>query len=278
VRRRHADVDDGDVRVVHGDVPQEILGVARLGADVEARVGEEPCDALPEQHRVVGEDDPDAGAERRDRVAERRKVARKVVRHQLVDPLWHGQALQAVLAELAQRHARELRHRLVRGDDLTSVARIRDPGCANDVDARVPLVSERRGSRVETDAHASGHAARPLGVPERSLGHERGLCSARRIGEDGDVLVADGVRLAPLVVRRGFAQEASHGADERGVVELRVLLQGGRALEVREEEGDPAFRTHTASLRIRAQEVAVCAPRLARHARTSSSCALRAAA
>ena len=58
VRRRHADVDDRDLWLVHRDVPEQILGVPGLRDDVEARLAEQPRDALAQEHRVVGDDHP----------------------------------------------------------------------------------------------------------------------------------------------------------------------------------------------------------------------------
>ena len=56
VRRRHADVDDRDVGLVGADLAQQVLGVAGLGDDLEARLLEQPRDALAQQQAVVGQD------------------------------------------------------------------------------------------------------------------------------------------------------------------------------------------------------------------------------
>src|SRR4051794_34726048 len=56
VGRRHAHVGDRDVRLVGAHLADEVLGVARLGDDVEARVLEQPGDALAQQDTVVGDD------------------------------------------------------------------------------------------------------------------------------------------------------------------------------------------------------------------------------
>ena len=74
-----------------GDVAEQVLGVAGLARDLEARLLEQPGDALAQQHRVVGDDDAHRVAERRDGVAQRGEVAWQVVREQLVDPLGIGQ-------------------------------------------------------------------------------------------------------------------------------------------------------------------------------------------
>ena len=56
VRRRHADVDDRDVGLVGAHLAQQLVGVAGLADDVEARVLEQARDARAQQHRVLGED------------------------------------------------------------------------------------------------------------------------------------------------------------------------------------------------------------------------------
>ena len=42
---------------------EQLVGVARLADDLEARILEQAGDALAEQHRVVGDHDPQARAE-----------------------------------------------------------------------------------------------------------------------------------------------------------------------------------------------------------------------
>src|SRR4030095_2471381 len=76
VRRWHADVDDRDLRLVHADVAQQILGVPGLRDDLEPRLAEEARDALAQEHRAVGEDYGDRVPEGRDGLPQRREVAR----------------------------------------------------------------------------------------------------------------------------------------------------------------------------------------------------------
>ena len=116
------------------DVPEQVVRRSRLRDDVEARVGQEPCDPLAQQHRVVRQHDADAGAERRDGVSKRWEVAREVVGEQLVDSLGLREALQPILAEIAARDAVERVQQLVRHDDLPAVSGVRDPRRANDVE------------------------------------------------------------------------------------------------------------------------------------------------
>ena len=54
---RHLDVDDRDVGLVRGDLAHEVDGVAGLAGDLEARVLEQPDDALAQQGLVLADDD-----------------------------------------------------------------------------------------------------------------------------------------------------------------------------------------------------------------------------
>jgi hypothetical protein len=55
LRRRHPDVDQGDVRLVQADVPEEILRRAALRHDLEPRVLQQARNALAQKDGVVGE-------------------------------------------------------------------------------------------------------------------------------------------------------------------------------------------------------------------------------
>ena len=115
VRRRHPDVDDRDRRLVHRDVTQQVVGVVGLGHDLEARLGEQPRDALAQQDRVLGDHDRHRVPEQGDRVAQRREVARETVREQLVDVLGLRQARRAGGCRGRERRSRPARTRSPRG-------------------------------------------------------------------------------------------------------------------------------------------------------------------
>ena len=174
--------------------------------------------------------------ERRDRLAQRREVARKVVGQQLIDPNRLGQPFELVLAEVAVRHVADSLERRGREHDLTSVTGVRDPGSAHDVDARVALDADRRGARVEADAHTDRDVVRPFGIAHRALRFERRVDSAPRLRERGEQLVADGVHLVSRVGRERRAQEVADAPDDDGVVDLVVLLEG-RSSPRRQREG-----------------------------------------
>ncbi len=49
VRRRHADVDDGDVGLLLGHFAEQLVGIARLSDDLEAGLDEQARHALPKE-------------------------------------------------------------------------------------------------------------------------------------------------------------------------------------------------------------------------------------
>src|SRR5262245_59754740 len=55
VGRRHADVDDRDVRPPRRHLAQQLRRVAGLADDLDAGVGEQACEARPHEHHVVGD-------------------------------------------------------------------------------------------------------------------------------------------------------------------------------------------------------------------------------
>src|SRR5512132_281426 len=58
VGRGHLDVDDGDVRALELDAAQEARSVLGFPHHVEAGVGEEAGEPLPQEHGIVGDDYP----------------------------------------------------------------------------------------------------------------------------------------------------------------------------------------------------------------------------
>jgi hypothetical protein len=56
--RRHADVDDRDVRHLLPDKVDQVLRVGRLTDDVVAPVAQQGGETLPKQHVVVRDGDP----------------------------------------------------------------------------------------------------------------------------------------------------------------------------------------------------------------------------
>ena len=100
LRRRHPDVDHGDVGPMHRHVAEEILGVAGLRHDVEPRFVEQPRDAFAQEYRVVGENDADG--DRAGPGPEGGEVATEPRIVELKDPLGLGQLGQRPESEVAQ--------------------------------------------------------------------------------------------------------------------------------------------------------------------------------
>ena len=57
MRGRHADVDDGDIRLLDCDEAQEALGVGGFPDDVDTGVHQQPGQPRADQHHVVGDYD-----------------------------------------------------------------------------------------------------------------------------------------------------------------------------------------------------------------------------
>ena len=93
---------------------------------------------------------------------------------------------------------------------------------------------------MEADANADADVLRPLGVAHRALRLERRVDSTTVLRERGQQFVADGIDLVPAVPGERGAEELADPPDDHLVVDLGVLLEGRRALDVREEERDRA--------------------------------------
>ena len=232
VRRRHADVDDRDVGLVHRDVAEQVLRVARLRDDLEPRFLEQPRHAFPEEDRVVGDDDAASVAELRDRPAKRREVARQPVGEHLVDALGIGKALQPVRPEISRLDPRGERRGCRRQQDLPAVPGRGDPRRADDVEAGVALLAEMRNTRVEAHPHLDGEPVGPGVVTDPLLSGEGGLERGLHFPEDGRELVARRVDLRPARRRDLGAQQAPHVRDDAGVRAARGLHEPRRALDV----------------------------------------------
>ena len=144
-----------------------------------------------------------------DRVAKRREVAREVVGEQLVDPLRAG-GLRADDSPRSRDGDRRRGRPVVcaESEDLAAVPGVGDARRADDVDARVALLAERRRAGVEPDAHPDlgppGHAS---SRSARCVASSRGG-AAGALGERGDELVSDRVDLVPSFAVTALAQQA----------------------------------------------------------------------
>ena len=57
MRRRHANVDESDVRTLVAHGGEECVGVAGLADDLDVVLGQQACDSLPNERCVVGDYD-----------------------------------------------------------------------------------------------------------------------------------------------------------------------------------------------------------------------------
>ena len=262
VRRRHADVDHGDVRLVHRDVAQEVLRGAGLRHDLEARLLEKPRDPLAEEDRVVREDDAPRVTELRDGAAERREIPREPVGEHLVDALRVREPLQPVGLEVMRLDVGDERGRRRREEDLAAVARGGDARGADHVEPGVPLLAEMRDAGVQAHSHLDDETVGPGVVADPLLARHRRLQRRLHLAEHGRELVTGRVDLGAAGRGDLRAQELADVRDHARVRAADGLDEPRRAFDVGEQERDGAGRQ-----RLHAGEST--APRNARLARTA---------
>src|SRR5205823_2318994 len=215
----------------------QLVGIARLADDLEAGILEQARDALAQQHRVVGEDDPRASAEPDvgGVGAERREVGRA----ELVEPHGLVDASELMLAEIAHGGAAaEQAHGRLREQHLAAVTRRADAGGTVHVETHVAAVDADRLAGVDADPDADGADRRLL----NRLGRSDRL---PRIDESDRELVAATVDLLAAVLDERGADGDAMLLERRRIVVTKRLYEPRRALDVGEQEGD----AHTTSLR-----------------------------
>ncbi len=176
-----------------------------------------------------------------------RADGREVGRHACHDQLrqaFRPEVLEAVLAEVADRHVRGQRRRDQRagrlGDqDLAAVARGGDARGPVDLERRVvPARGWGRLARVEPHPDADLGVGRPRMRRERALrrdGRRRGRAGA---GERHEERVALRLHLHAAVRREGCPQDRAVSLEEGLVGAAQARDQLGGALDVGEEERD----------------------------------------
>ena len=118
-----------------------------------------------------------------------------------------------------------------------------DPRGADDVEADVALVAERRLAGVQAHAHANLGAARPCVGGERPLALDGRAHRVARARERVEERIALRVDLVPAgALRRSRAAGAGDRPTTCAVVVAELLQQPRRALDVGEQEGDGAAR------------------------------------
>ena len=128
----------------------------------------------------------------------------------------------------------ELAARVVREHDLAAVPDAPDPCREMDVDPDVALAGRDGRSRVDADPHAHGPRLEPLA----SLARRRERLVRR--AEDVEERVALRVDLRAAVPLERLPQDAPVLAEHGRVAVAELVQELGRALDVGEEEGQPA--------------------------------------
>ena len=115
------------------------------------------------------------------------------------------------------------------------------PGCANDVDAVVPLLTDRGLARVEPHPDAHGLTAGPRVLRMLLLHLGRGGDCIAGAGEGEEERVTLGVDLdAAVQLEERRANDAAMLGEQLRVAIAESLQECGRAFDVREDEGDRA--------------------------------------
>ena len=136
----------------------------------------------------------------------------------------------------------EHRGRGERNEYLASVRRGRDPRGAVHAEAVVPLIRHGRLGCVDAHSHAKAAPHRPILRSKRLLALDRGggrLLGARERKEERVALIVD---FLASVLAGGRAQDLPVLGQHLSVLLAQTLQQLGRALDVREHEGDGSGR------------------------------------
>jgi hypothetical protein len=233
VRRRHPDVDDRDVRLVHRDVAQDVLARARLRRHLESRLLEQPHDPLAQQHGVVGDHDLHARLGS-DGVAERRVVGFA----QLEQALGLRQVAQAERAEVAELDIREEPNRRLGEDHLAAVRRGRDAVRAVHLEADVAVLGDHRHAAVQADPHADARVVGPRLVGDLRLCLLRRAQRRLRVGERGEDLVAARVDDDAALGGDDVAKHRAHAREHGAPALPEPVREAGRPLDVGVQERD----------------------------------------
>src|SRR5262245_33274663 len=236
LRGRHADVDDRDVGLVAPHLEQELVGVARLADDLDARLLEQPRQPLPQERRVVRDHGAKGMVVLAD-VAERRKLRRQVVGDELEDAFRVAQAHELELAELAS-DLLQAPGRLGGDELLAAVGGLADPRSAVDVDADVAAACVLGLTAVQPDPHAHAFVRGPRSRRNGAL--DLDCCRRGGLGafEDAEELVAAAVHLAASGRGDSLALQLACVFEHVRVAGAEPRQQPGRILDVAEEEGE----------------------------------------
>ena len=166
---------------------------------------------------------------------------------QLVDPLRLVEVLQPALSD--RMHGDTLRDggaderpRRLGEEDAAARGRAAETRGADDVEAVVALLADRRLAGVEAHAHADVHPLRPRVRRVRALRLDRGRDRVARAREGEEERVALRVDLDAAAVAERLAHEPPVVGEHVAVPVAEPLHQRGGALDVAEDEGDGAGR------------------------------------
>ena len=167
----------------------------------------------------------------------REAIGGRPIQHQVKQPPWLGEVLQAVLAQVLERRIDQLPGGGAH-EHLPAVSRCREPGRVVDVRAPVVVLAHLGRAGVQPHPHAHLGVRRPVVLRERTLGRRGGLDSVRGSREGDEERVALGVDLHPAVRRPDSPQQRAVLGEQVAVGVAEAVEQAGRALDVGEEEGD----------------------------------------
>ena len=232
---------------VRGDLQGEpgLPGAAGPGQRHEAVGGQElpgfgELALPPDERRELRREVVRPGIER----GQRREIHPQPVGDDLAERLRLPEVLQPVASETVQRDPAgetrgDERADRVRDDHLAAVRCCRDPGRAVDVQAHEARRRFRRLAGVEAHPNVDLDTFWPRLGGEGPLPLHGGHDRLDRAVEDDEERVALGRLLASAVVGEGCPQECRLSLEDRGVRRAAERFeQPGRALDVREQEGE----------------------------------------
>jgi hypothetical protein len=129
-----------------------------------------------------------------------------------------------------------------RDHDLAAVAGRADAHRGIHIEADVAGLAQRRAPGVEADSKPDLVSLRPGAGHRSALDRDRGLEGRGRLREDREVLVGAGVDLLAAGICDGRSKEVAGLGQDRGPAVAETLEEGGRGLDVGEQEGDQANR------------------------------------
>ena len=180
-------------------------------------------------------------AEHRDRVAQRREIAREAVCEELVDVLRLGQACEAMGAEVAHCESGAVEQRRRREQDLAAVTGRPDPRGAVDVDARVAVLGHDRlpvwmPMRTRT-SRSSG--PRVLDRAPAGASTAAATASLERLANAANISSPCASITVPSWSATASRKDPAHvGEDRRRMSAPARLDEAGRSLDVAEQEAE----------------------------------------